>query len=87
MAERNSEGKATLVVVGLAVLAGLATVGAELLGAGLLDQWPLAVTIVGILLSVAKVVGDYTVSRPGKHAAMNEAARIAAGAEGPLSAP
>jgi len=85
MAERNSEGKATLVVVGLAVLAGLATVGAELLGAGLLDQWPLAVTIVGILLSASKVVGDYTRSRPAKHHAMADAVRAAAGL--PSSAP
>ena len=85
MTERNSEGKATWIVIGLAVLAGLTTIGAELMGAGLLTQWPLAVTIVGVLLSISKVVGDYTRSRPAKHHAMADAVRAAKGL--PSSAP
>ena len=68
--ERNSEGKATWgVVIGI-VATVLTAVGSELLGSGLLSQWPTAVTVVGAILAVAKVVSDYTRSRPEKHRSM-----------------
>ena len=70
MEERNSEGKGTFWAVLGVVAAGVAVVGAELLGAGLLEQWPVAVTVVGFVVSVAKMVGDYTKSRPAKHQAL-----------------
>jgi len=78
MVERNSEGKQTWMVVGLAILAGLAAIGDQLLDAGLLSQWPTVVVIVTALVSAAVAVGAYTRSRPAKHLAMAEAARVEA---------
>ena len=68
--ERNSEGKATWIVVGMAILAGLVVVGDKLLGSGVFDEWPTVAALVGSLGTIAKVVGDYTKSRPAKHHAM-----------------
>lgn len=68
--ERNSEGKMTWIMVVAAVIVALGAAGGALLTSGILDPWPWAATAIGALVSIAKVVGDYTKSRPAKHAAL-----------------
>lgn len=75
MEERNSEGKMTWVSVATAILGVVGAAADQLLGSGLLSQWPVAVTIVGGILAVAVSVGAYTRSRPAKHAALAERER------------
>ena len=75
--ERNSEGKASALFIASAIVTGLAVIGDKLLGGGVFSDWPTVTTIVGLFLAGAKLLGDYSLSRPGKHAQLNEAARIA----------
>ena len=91
MAERNSEGKATWIVVLLAIVAGLGVVADKLLASGLLSQWPTVAAIVGVLVAAATATGLYAGSRPGKTVAMAQAealrAGIAAKSDGPPEGP
>lgn len=76
MEERNSEGKRTFwAVVGI-VVAGLIVVADKLLGSGILSDYPTAITLVGFALGVAKLFGDYSLSRPGKTMALVEKMKL-----------
>ena len=77
MSERNSEGKATWVVVLGIIVAALGGVAAELLGAGILDKWPIAITVATAFVSISNLVGNYTKSRPAKTMALAEKAKVA----------
>ena len=77
MEERNSEGKATGWYIATAIVSGIAVIIDKLLGAGVFNDWPTVVTMLGLFGTVSKLLGDYVKSRPGKHAAMAEKAKVA----------
>ena len=76
MEERNSERKLTVwmgVGIGIAaVVAGLE----QLLGLGILEPNGTAAVIIGMALSLAKMVGDYSASRPAKTMALVEKSKL-----------
>jgi hypothetical protein len=71
MAERNSEGKYSL-IFGVVAMVFIALSGAisALMETPLVDQWPWLGTAAVIFASVAKVLSSYTDSRPGKTAVL-----------------